>query len=192
MTWDRGAGVLPTTHQFMEAEQYYQLPDGPPYFQLIEGELFMSPSPDFYHQELVTNLASEIRHFLKIYPIGKVAVAPSDVEFNGKNIYQPDVFFIRRERLGIIDRHGAKGPPDLVVEVISSSTGRLDLGPKKANYAKSGVVEFWAIYPREKKVEVFRFQESGSAPVQTLGLTDTLRTELLPGWELSAAELFTT
>ena len=190
MNWDRGASVLPTTHRRMTAEEYFQLPEGPPYFQLIDGELFMSPSPNFFHQEVVGNLFAAMREYIRRDRIGKVVIAPSDVLFDKDNVYQPDVFFIRNERLGIVDKHGAKGAPDLVAEVISGSTGRLDLGPKRMVYAKSGVLEFWAILPDTREVEVFRFAESTDAPVAKLGGDATLTTPVLPGFGLPLAELF--
>jgi Uma2 family endonuclease len=190
MNWDRGAGVLPTTHRRMTAEEYYQLPEGPPYFQLIDGELFMSPSPNCFHQEIILNIASPIREYLRKHPIGKVIVAPSDVEFDKDNIYQPDVFFIRTERLGIVDKHGAKGAPDLVVEVLSGSTGRLDLGPKKTVYAEKGVLEYWVIWPDGREIEVYRWPESPTQPVLKLAHQGTLTTPLLPGLEIPVAEIF--
>lgn len=174
----------------MTAEEYYQLPEGPPHFQLIDGELFMSPSPHFFHQEIILNIAAPIREYLRGNPIGKVVVAPSDVELDKDNVFQPDVFFIRAERLGIIDNHGAKGAPDLVVEVISGSTGRLDLGPKKAIYAQKGVLEFWVVLPQTQTVEVFRLPDDADQPARTLSAGETLATPLLPGLTLPLAEIF--
>ena len=131
MTWDRGAGVLPTTHRHMTAEEYFQLPVGPPYFQLIDGELFMSPSPNFFHQELVSRLIAEMGPFARRHKLGKVIVSPSDVLLDADNVYQPDVYFIGQERLSIVGKQGPKGAPDLVVEVISGSTGAAGSRPEK-------------------------------------------------------------
>lgn len=190
MNWDRGAGVLPTTHRHMTAEEYYQLPEGPPYFQLIDGELFMSPSPQFFHQEIILNIASTIREYLRQNPIGKVVLAPSDVEFDKDNVFQPDIFFIRKERLGIVDKHGTKGAPDLVVEVISGSTGRLDLGPKKMIYAQTGVLEYWVVLPASRTIEVYRLPDSAEQPAATLAEGVSLTTPLLPGFALPVVEVF--
>ncbi len=181
---------MPTTHRRMTAEEYYQLPEGPPYFQLIDGELFMSPSPHFFHQEIVLNIASPIREYLRRHPIGKVVVAPSDVQFDQDNIFQPDVFFIRTDRLGIVDKHGAKGAPDFVVEVISGSTGRLDLGPKKMVYAARGVLEYWVVLPLTLEVEIYRFAASATDPVEKLAAGAAVTTPILPGFALPLAEIF--
>jgi len=190
MTWDRGTGVLPTTHRRMTAEAYYQLPEGPPYFQLIDGELFMSPSPQFFHQEIVLNLAFALRGYLRRSPLGKVIVAPSDVEFDKDNIFQPDLYFIRQERLGIVDEHGVKGAPDLIVEVVSASTGQLDLGPKKSIYARYGVEEYWVVWPRTKEVEIYRLGDSVDLPARKLVDGEALRSALLPGLELPLSDIF--
>jgi Uma2 family endonuclease len=174
----------------MTAEEFYRLPDGPPYFQLVDGELFMSPSPNFFHQSIVVELAFLIRSYLRQHPIGKVIVAPADVELDHDNVIQPDLYFIRSERFEIVDDHGVKGAPDLIVEVISGSTGRLDLGPKKSVCAAKGVVEFWAVYPQERQIEVYRLAESVSKPARTLREGDSLDSALLPGLEISVAEIF--
>jgi Uma2 family endonuclease len=190
MNWDRGAGVLPTTHRHMTAEEYYQLPEGPPYFQLIDGELFMSPSPNFFHQSIVVELIFALRGYLKAHPIGKVIVAPADVELSKGNVFQPDLYFIRKERLGIVKKHGVKGSPDLVVEVISGSTGRLDLGPKKTACAARGVIEFWAVLPRKRRIEIYRLAESADAPAATFGEGEILTSALFPGLKIPVATVF--
>lgn len=150
----------------------------------------MSPSPNFYHQEIIGNIFFLLRAYLRRNSIGKVVLAPSDVEFNKNNVFQPDVFFIRTERLGIVDKHGAKGAPDLVVEVISGSTGRLDLGPKRMVYAQTGVLEYWVVLPDSRTVEVYRLPESADQPAQTLAEGVSLTTPLLPGLELPLEEIF--
>ncbi len=174
----------------MAAEAYYQLPEGPPYFQLIDGELFMSPSPQFFHQEIVLNLAFALREYLRGHPLGKIIVAPSDVEFDKDNVFQPDLYFIRQDRLGIVDEHGVKGAPDLIVEVVSASTGQLDLGPKKTIYARYGVVEYWVVWPRTQEVEVYRLGDSADRPDRKLAGGESLQSGLLPGFTLSLAEIF--
>lgn len=100
------------------------MPEGPPYFQLVEGKLFMTPSPEFYHQSVAFNLAYRLRRFLESNPLGKITIAPSDVQLDFVNVHQPDVYFISNERLNILTKQGPVGAPDLVVEVLSGA--RLD------------------------------------------------------------------
>ncbi len=150
----------------------------------------MSPSPNFFHQSIVMELAFAIRSYLERNRIGRVIAAPADVELDHDNVFQPDLYFIRSERLQIVDDHGVKGAPDLVVEVISGSTGRLDLGPKKLIYAAKGVTEFWAVYPQEHRVEVYLLTESATVPAKTLTEGSLLTSSLLPGLEIALDRVF--
>lgn len=190
MTLESGIDLLPGPGRLMTAEEFYRLPEGPPWSQLIEGELHMSPSPNFFHQEILSNIQDSMRPYVKKHRLGKVVRSPSDVELNSLNVYQPDLYFISRARLALIDKHGLKGAPDLVVEAISSSTGRLDRGPKKSNYAQAGVREFWVVMPKTQEIEIWLLQVSVTDPAQRLGIGDTLKTELLPGWEMPVADVF--
>src|SRR4051812_1929363 len=88
----------PKTHQRMTAKEYYALPEGPPYFQLIHGEVFMSPSPSSPHQRVSMRLSGLIWSYLEAHPIGEVFAAPLDVDLGFDNIYQPDLIFVSNER----------------------------------------------------------------------------------------------
>jgi Uma2 family endonuclease len=170
--------------------EYRDMPEGPPYFQLIEGDIHMSPSPNFFHQTILTNLVVLIRAYLKTHPIGKVQVAPSDVELNDTNVYQPDLYFIRNERLDILTEQGPVGAPDLVVEILSPRTAQLDVGAKRLVYARSGVKEMWVLHPDEEKVEIFRFDQDADRPSATLRGDDSLESALLPGFSVPLAKVF--
>ncbi len=180
--------MLPTTHQHLSVAEYRKLPEGPPHFQLIAGELYMSPSPRFWHQEIVLGIASSIREYLRRHPIGKVVVAPSDVELSPEDVYQPDIYFVSQTRYDILCEHGAIGAPDWVIEVLSPGTAQLDLGPKREAYARAGVGEFWIVRPQEGRVDLYRLQEVSTHPLHAFTMADTLSTPLLPGWSLPVAE----
>ena len=108
----------------MTAAEFAALPEGPPHFQLVDGELFFMPSPSRQHQSTVLNLASAIRVYLRVHPeIGRVYIAPSDVTLDEDNVFEPDVYFVSRERAGILTKQGADGAPDLAVEVRPVWTG---------------------------------------------------------------------
>jgi len=85
-------------------EVFKMLPEGT-LAELVSGNLLMSPSPSTNHQSLVLELATEIRIFLKSHPAGKVFVAPFDVFLDEhSNAVQPDVLFVKQERLSIMGR----------------------------------------------------------------------------------------
>ncbi|MBI5800534.1 MAG: Uma2 family endonuclease [Verrucomicrobia bacterium] len=182
--------MLTSTSTLITAHDYQEMPEGPPHFQLVEGKLYMTPSPEFYHQSVALNIASLIRYFLREHPLGKVAIAPSDVQLDFVNVHQPDVYFVSNARLKIISKQGPVGAPDLVVEVLSRSTARLDKGPKLRVYARSGVKELWLVDKEKKEVVVYRFAEDIQEPVATLRGKQKLTTTLLPGLKLSLSEVF--
>ena len=80
--------------------------------------------------------------------------------------------------------------PDLVVEILSPSTARLDLGPKKRVYARCGAIEFWAVHPIERKVVVFDLGKSEEEPSATWREEDTFECRLLPGLQIEVAKFF--
>jgi Uma2 family endonuclease len=181
---------LPTTHRRMTACEYFELPEGPPYFQLVHGELFMSPSPVIRHQKVLLKLARASGNFLDNQPLGEVIMAPSDVELGGGDVYQPDLYFVSHARLEILDKQGAKGAPDLVVEILSPSTAQLDRQMKREVYERAGVREIWFVDLWDEQVEIHRFPGSDGAPtVTTLRTGDRLTTALLPGWSFAVANL---
>lgn len=182
--------MLKTTEELLTADDYRDLPEGPPHFQLVEGKLYMTPSPEFYHQSVAFNIAYCLRRFVEEHPLGKVAIAPSDVQLDFVNVHQPDVYFVSNARLEIISKQGPIGAPDLVVEVLSKSTARLDKGPKLRVYARSGVKELWLVDKERKEVVIYRFAEDISGPVATVRGRQKLTTPLLPGLKLALAEVF--
>src|SRR5688572_12405065 len=128
---------LPTTHRRMTAAEYFTLPEGPPYFQVVNGELFMSPSPLLLHQRVSMFLAGVLFDYLRKNPIGEVIPAPSDVQLGPEDVFQPDIYYVSRERAGILNEQGADGAPDLVIEILSPSTARLDLERKREVYLRA-------------------------------------------------------
>ena len=174
----------------MTAAEFFSLPEGPPYFQLLDGDLYMSPSPRRYHQKLILRLAVVLQTYLDRNPLGEIYVAPSDVIFTKDTILNPDIYYVSRERMGILTDQGAEGAPDLVVEVLSPSTAKLDLGRKREIYAESCVKEMWVVSPKTNAVEIYRFSENPEAPVAVIGSSGSLTSLIFPGLVISVGDLF--
>ena len=152
--------------------------------------MYASPSPRRDHQNILLNLATELRVYLRDHPLGKLYAAPSDVLFTDDRILNPDLYFVREDRCGILTDYGASGAPDLLVGILSPSTARRDVGRKRENYAESGVEEFWVVSPKTQTVEVYRLREKAVEPVAVLATGETLTSALFPGWSLPAADGF--
>lgn len=168
---------------------YREIGEGPPHYQLIEGEIFMSPSPNRYHQAISRNLEFILMRFLAEQPQGEIYHAPLDVFLDDLNAYQPDILFIRRDRTDILKDDGVHGAPDLVVEILSPSTAKLDKR-KRANFAKHGTKEFWQIDPVLQQIQRFDFTRDQVKPVQLIDEGETFETPLFPGLKIATAEVF--
>lgn len=135
-------------------KDYADLQEGAPY-QLIEGELVMSPSPTVYHQQILGNVFSILRNIARKNNLGLVLPAPMDVYFDEHETYQPDIIFVSKERKNIIGEKKINGAPDLVIEILSEASAYYDLKHKKNIYEKYGVKEYWIADPMDKSIEVF-------------------------------------
>lgn len=135
-------------------ERFLALPEGAA-CQLIAGELVMSPAPIPLHQAVILELSIQMALFVKKANAGRVFTSPIDVRLNERNIFQPDILFISKEKAALIGERMIEGPPDLVAEVLSPSSAYHDLRTKFRAYEQAGVQEYWIVDPERKSVEVF-------------------------------------
>src|ERR1044072_2604533 len=182
--------MLRTAPRPLTVHDYRELPEGPPYSQLIEGDLIMSPSPDLFHQDILLNLARIIGNYLEKNGVGKLVIAPSDVLLTDLNVYQPDLYFVSNARKSIFSHQGAEGAPDLVVEILSPKSARFDKGIKREVYARTGVKELWIIDPVLRQVQLYHLVESADVPAATLGEESHLESVLLPGLKIQIESIF--
>lgn len=153
--------------------------------ELLEGDLLASPSAKPRHQHIVSDLDVMFRG-LEHLGLGRAYVAPLDVVFDPYTVFEPDVMFIRTERLGIVTERNVSGASDLVMEVVSESTRDTDLGPKLRAYGRHGVGAYWAVDPDANTVQVFR--REGGAFIEA-GTIDRRGTIGFLGIELKLADI---
>ena len=147
--------------------------------EIIDGELFVTPSPVPRHQAVVVELASALLLYQKQHG-GQVYPAPMDVFFSDTNVLEPDVLFLRAERLPGTDAQKVVAVPDLVVEVSSPSTRRRDLSLKKDLYERFGVAEYWFVDIEAERVEAYRLREGRYGPPEILRAGAVLTSPVLP------------
>lgn len=135
--------------------EYTLLPDDGNRYEILEGELQMTPSPKTKHQVVSRNLLVEISLFLKKNKIGKVFGAPYDVILSQDNVVEPDIIFISNDNLDIITEDNVQGSPDLLVEILSPSSQDNDRHKKKVIYETYGVKEYWIVDPDLEVVDVY-------------------------------------
>src|SRR5204862_385053 len=126
--------------------------------ELIDGELFVSPSPSYDHQGVVTELVVGLALYAREHG-GAVRPAPMDVYFSDRNVVEPDVLFLTEENLSRAKQPFVRGAPDVAVEVSSPSTRRLELVRKLELYERFGVQECWYVDLDADRVEIYRLVE---------------------------------
>jgi Uma2 family endonuclease len=150
----------------------------------------MSPSPTVLHQHIVSSIGRLLGNFVAERDLGIVLVAPIDVELSESQSFQPDVVFVARERMGILGTQKIGGAPDLVVEVLSPSTGYYDLTAKREVYERAGVVEYWIVDPERRTVEVLALNEGAYRTVAEVSGTGRATSRLLDGFAVESGTLF--
>jgi Uma2 family endonuclease len=168
---------------------YLQLPEDRRY-ELVEGELFLLPTPSLSHQGILRELEARLYQYIREHDLGKLFFAPCDVVFSETSVVQPDLLFVSKERLGILTEANIQGPPDLVIEILSPSTRTRDLGIKRKLYAKYGVREYWVVDPEERSIEVFCWSEHGFATAVLASEPGILNSPLFPELGLHVGEIF--
>ena len=157
--------------------------------ELIDGELFESPSPIVRHQRSVLRIASAL--LVEADERGGMSLlGPIDVVFSPHTVVVPDVAFIGPERVDeLTEERFVDIVPDLLVEVSSPSTRRLDLIKKRGLYEREGVAEYWFVDLDADVVDVYRLDVRGSYGMPTtLDQTATLTCLAAPSFELSVLE----
>jgi Uma2 family endonuclease len=134
-------------------------------YEVIDHELYVTPSPGRSHQEVVGHLFWLLYGFARAHGLGKAFVSPFDVLFAEGDYLEPDIVFVRKDHARIVTERGIEGAPDLVVEVLSPSTASRDRGIKLDRYRLYGVQEYWMVDPDGRTVEIWRLADRAERPL---------------------------
>ena len=139
---------------YWTAEMVRALPDDGNRYEVVYGELLVTPAPRNWHQELVGRVYTELRAYLSSEPVGHAWLSPADISWGPDVLVQPDVFVVPVEQ--------ARGPDwssmqDLrfIIEVLSPSTARSDRFNKRRRYQEAGVPFYWIVDGDAHQVEVW-------------------------------------
>ena len=165
--------------------------------EIIDGEAVMMAPPSSIHQEISVAITSQLYNFLegkkcKVYPapfgvrlFERNGEVPEDVD----TMVEPDISVVCDKNK--IDKHGCKGAPDLVVEILSPSSLRHDRLVKLGLYQRAGVREYWIVDPEYKSVQVFMLDNNGSLRIsEEYGRGDVARVNVLDGCFIDLGKVF--
>jgi len=170
-------------------EDYLKTPEDRRY-ELIEGDLLMTPAPVPNHQRILRKIAFILERFVTDNDLGEIFYAPCDVYFDNENVLDPDILFVSNEKAGIIGEKNIQGAPDVVIEILSESTAYNDIVKKKKIYARFGVKEYWISDPIEKTIEIFLPKNGVLESHKSFSQEQTLESPLLGGLKIKLSEVF--
>lgn len=171
----------------LTAEEFFKLYPEESRVELIDGEVYEIPAPEFIHQEIIARIFIPLRLYTEEKGMGKVVLSPVDVVLDEETMVQPDLVYLS-------DRSKIKkkiyGTPDIVVEVVSASSLKRDVQDKKKLYEAFGVKEYWLIFPLERNIMVYELTQKGYELFSYATEKGRMRSKVLEGFELDAEEIF--
>ncbi|NOT27802.1 MAG: Uma2 family endonuclease [Acidobacteria bacterium] len=174
-------------------DDFVKFPDDGKRHELIDGEHYVTPSPNTRHQRLVGRLHLLMGVWLEAHPVGQLFLAPYDVVFSDSDVVEPDLVYLSNGRAAeVLTPLHARGVPELVIEIASKGTRKRDETIKRRLYERVGVTEYWIVDPEIDAIRVHR--RDGDRFAGTVELRcdagDVLTTPLLPGLEIPLARVF--
>ena len=179
-------------HPLMSIADWEAMPDDGNRYEIIEGELFVSCSPGLTHQIVLGNLIFLIRTYLEANNAGVVVSTPGLILSDFSGVIPDLVFFRPEKKAKIISGERLKGPPDLLIEILSPGAGneRRDRVAKLELYATHGVPEYWIVNPSKHALEVFRLKGDSYELEQSLAADDELSSSEIPGFVCKVSKIF--
>jgi Uma2 family endonuclease len=168
----------------LEYRDLLAIPSDGKRYELLDGEVSVTPAPNPVHQRLVLALAMRFVEYFHALGIGEVFVSPIDVILTDRDVVEPDVVVVGRPDQ--VSQRGIEGSPLLVVEVLSPSTREHDRTVKAQRYARLGVPHYWIVDPETQRVECLREHAGSYEPVLVAERHHTLAH---PDWPTLAVDL---
>jgi Uma2 family endonuclease len=195
MTTDRWPTIMPADDVPGPAQgrwtyKEYALVDDGKRYEVMNGVLLMTPAPGIPHQETVFELATDLRSYVRSAKLGRVFIAPIDVELAPGVVVQPDVAVVLNNNLDKITQTRIIGAPDLAVEVASPGTAHYDRREKYDAYARAGVSEYWIADPAARTIEVFSLEGGTYYALGIFQGKDVVHSRVLPGLRVSVEQIF--
>jgi Uma2 family endonuclease len=172
-------------------EDYARLPDNGRRYEVIGGKLYMSPAPSTGHQELILALAATLRRHVIEFDLGKIYISPIDVILPDlANPVQPDILFIAKERLEMVEENFIAGIPELIVEVLSPGNAAHDRRTKYNLYMEAGVQEYWIVDPEACLADIYTlYEENHYLPHAHIERGGVIQSKLLPDLSIPLDEV---
>lgn len=171
-------------------EDYVLLPNDRNRYEILEGELSVTPAPGTKHQTASVNLVVFLSQYITERKLGRLFHAPIDLILEASSVLQPDLLFVAKARQDIITDRAVEGPPDFVIEILSPTTGRSDRITKAQIYAHHKVPAYWIVDPDQEAIEIYLLEADGYRPAATLAGQAPMFAPPFADLEIAARDVF--
>lgn len=160
-------------------DDYLAFPEDGRRHEIINGEHYVTASPVLRHQRVSRHIQFQLYEQIEQQGKGEVFNAPTAVQLSESDVVEPDLLVVLASQERRLRETRVDGPPDLVVEILSPSTRRLDREVKLALYRRAGVSEYWIVDPEARQVEKYRRQ--GDLLARAGAFSKRIAVDVLPG-----------
>src|SRR5262245_22499227 len=157
-------------------------------YEIIDGKLYVDGSPSTYHQQISRRLQYQLYTQIELTGRGQVIDAPMDVLLGENDIVEPDLIVVLQGHCAIIKEPNIQGVPDLLVEILSPSTGRVDRREKRRLYERYGVPEYWLVDPDTHMVEQLVLEREGYGLARSC--REAIELVVLPGVRVDLTQVW--
>jgi Uma2 family endonuclease len=172
-------------------EDYRALPEGPPYYELIDGELVEMTRARRPHYRVTGGLSYLWEAAIRSGMGGELAQEPNLYLPGIEDVYHPDLVYLRAERLRLCNDEGIEGTPDVICEVLSPTTEKLDRHVKMEDFRRASVPHVWLVDPEQPvTVEEYVLEPHGRYRLNAIvRAPDEFAPVAFPGWKIPLSEL---
>ena len=147
---------MPDTARRWTRDEVLALPRDGNQYELLDGELLVTPSPSLVHQRAIRELFLRLHPFVARHGLGELVFSPADVDLRSGQFLQPDLFVVQPSGVAPAAHWSDFRIPLLVVEVLSPSTAFTDRNRKRTRFLESGVAEYWVVDTDARRIERWR------------------------------------
>jgi len=156
--------VAPELKRKLDYADYVATPDDGKRYEIVDGDLCVTPSPSPVHQRVSRRLQRQLEDYFHGRAIGEVFNAPIDLILASHDIFVPDLLVVSDP--DFVSGRGIEGSPVLVVEILSPSTRAQDRGVKARRYAELGIEHYWIVDPDKRRIECHRLTDKAFRSVR--------------------------
>jgi Uma2 family endonuclease len=171
-------------------DDYCLLPNDRNRYEILDGELCVTPAPATKHQTALGNLYRLLANHIVANQLGKLFIAPTDLILAPTTIVQPDLIFIGNDRRSIVTERAIEGPATLVIEILSPTTHRTDRVTKAQLYAKHQVPQYWLMDPDQRTLEAYELVIDHYDLTASASGAEVFAPSLFPGLSIQLSDLW--